>query len=610
VEALAEASGTSDSISTNITGTDAGFEAFCQNQSGATGATRAISTDEEAQCLENGVVFNEYLIGHNIVAAVTHPELEFAVCLDLTALEEFMTPSASGVINDWTDLDIIDVETPEATPLSVYLPPANTATYSIVDEFVDGFGLRADANIIEDDAAILDAVAETPGAIGFVSLAVASQREDVNLLQISPSLEEGCRDASADNVENRTYPLGDRLFLYVNQNVNETATVNSLLELISDPASSEAIAEAGFTPPTESAYSTNQAITTGEEEGRQFSLEAITFEIPVGLTGNIAVGGGAHLSEYIRGVTGQFNSLYAGVTFEVQTDGIPGGQRRLCNGEIDLLSAYQPLPEDIAQNCEANNIDTVTFDLGGQGVVLVANAEDSYLECLTRDQLQTIWSATASADEAVNIWSQVDDSFPEDPIFLFTPAQGSPLTDILLTPTQGPVNILRDDVTESGRSPLYRAAAVANETGTLTYMGWQDYTSVLENGQENIQIVAVDDGDGCITPDVANITDGTYPLGEQALLIANQSSLVRPEVQSLLWFMFSDENFSAYENTDFIGLTQEQLPEIRADLQSTFAEAQAAELEVGPEITPEPGAEATVEPDAEATEEANNEYGE
>lgn len=607
VEALAQASDSSDTITTNITGTDAGFEAFCQNQSGATGAARAITTDEEAVCVENGVTFNEYLIGHNVVAAVTHPDLEFAVCLDLTALEEFMAPSATGVVNDWTDLDIVDVETPEATPLSVYLPPANTLTYATIDDAIDGFGLRSDANIQDSDTAILDAVAETPGAIGFVSLAAASQRDDINILQISASLEAGCREPAAENIENLSYPLGDRLFLYVNTNVVENSTIEPLLSFLADQASASVVTEQGFTPPTETAYTTNQALTTGEEEGRQFSLEAITFEIPPGLTGSIAISGGAHLNQYLSGITSQFGSTYSGVTFDLQTDGEPGGQRRLCNGEIDLLAAYGELPDDVAENCAANNIEPVTFDLGAQGVVLVTSSDTPYLECLTRDQLQTVWSASASADEPVTQWSQVDDSFPDDEMFLFTPSAGSAMTDILLTPTEGPVNILRDNVTESGRDPLYRAAAVANATGTLTYMSWQDYQNVLETGQENIQLVAVDDGNGCITPEAENITDGTYPLSEQATLIAAQSSLVRPEVQSLLWFMFSDVNFSAYQNTDFFGLTAEQLPEIRADLQTTFADAQAAELEVGPEATAEPGSEATAEPDSEVTPEATTE---
>lgn len=60
----------------------------------------------------------------------------------------------------------------------------------------------------------------------------------------------------------------------------------------------------------------------------------------------------------------------------------------------------EPTAEVLA-NCEPNNITTQTFDLGSQAVVLVANGASDYLQCLTTDQLITLWQAPGTVDAPV-----------------------------------------------------------------------------------------------------------------------------------------------------------------------------------------------------------------
>ncbi|NJL56459.1 hypothetical protein HC928_15740 [bacterium] len=269
------------------------------------------------------------------------------------------------------------------------------------------------------------------------------------------------------------------------------------------------------------------------------------------------------------------------------------------------MLGFDGLPPEVAQNCEANAIATVSLDLGAQGVVLLANADSPYLSCLTSDQVMTVWGAAASLETPVSTWDMVSPDFPADPVYTFAPSAGSGPIDIVLTPAEGPVGILRDDVTETNSDPRYRAAAVANAPGSITMLSWQDYQTVLESEQTGYQVVAVDGGDGCVTPTEEHILDATYPLNRQAQLIISQSELVRPEVQSLLWFMFSDANFSTYQLSGFFGINQPDLLRLRADLQALFAEAQAAALEVAPEATPEATPEITPEATAESTAEGD-----
>lgn len=255
------------------------------------------------------------------------------------------------------------------------------------------------------------------------------------------------------------------------------------------------------------------------------------------------------------------------------------------------------------QNCQANNISTLPIDLGKQVVVLVANAASSHLTCLTNEQLATIWR-TESGSTITN-WNQVDSTFPDQALTLFTPDAGDSQTGILLIAATGSDVPVRSD-TEVNSDPLYRAAAIANVEGALTYMSWQDYQAVLQNNQERIQLVGIKNSDACIQPSVETIANSTYPLTQGVQLLVNKASLTKVQVQSLLWFMINDENFSLIEQSGFVGLNFGMLPGLRQMLQSAFVEAAVAASQAA-EATPEATAEATSEATAEAPPEATSE---
>jgi hypothetical protein len=151
---------------------------------------------------------------------------------------------------------------------------------------------------------------------------------------------------------------------------------------------------------------------------------------------------------------------------------------------------------------------------------------------------------------------------------------------------------------------LYRAAAVANVEGALTYMSWNEYQQVLENNQERIQLVGVDAGSGCVTPSIETINDGSYVLTNDLNIVVSQTGLQNNLVQSLLWFIFSDANYSLIEGAGIVGVSFGELPAVRDALQTAFNEAAAVPEATG---TEEPGAtaEAVATGEVIATEDAS-----
>ena len=94
----------------------------------------------------------------------------------------------------------------------------------------------------------------------------------------------------------------------------------------------------------------------------------------------------------------------------------------------------------------------------------------------------------------------------------------------------------------------------------ISYNGWErDY----QENKENLKVIAVDDGRGCITPNPTTIADGSYsPLSRPLFLYINVESLNKPQVKAFVDFYLthgaklanevgyiasSDEVYAAYQ---------------------------------------------------------------
>ncbi|MFN8376214.1 MAG: substrate-binding domain-containing protein [Anaerolineae bacterium] len=593
-EALVSASGTTAEVTTQATGTSSGLTSLCNGQVDVALASRSIQLDEDTACQTNGVSYIELLAAYNVLALVSSPQADFAQCLTASNLGSVFAPSSTGQILNWNQVSTANPD----HAITAVVPNAGTTLYDLLDRVVTGDGVRSDATSLATEAEILAAVQANTGAVGVVSLPAAlAAGSAVRILQLDTT-GTGCVAPSADTVVALSYTASERLLVYVNRASLAKPGLVELLTFATSDAGAATVTSAGFTPPTAAVYETNHSALTGEAGGREFTTDLSTFQIPANLSGIVNIAGSANLFSFVNAMKTSFATLYPGVTINLTAQGEADGIRRLCNGEIDIALTTQDLPQDVATTCTANNVNLYNISLGHQAVVLVANANSPYLACLTNAQITTTWGV-ASAN-TVTTWNQVDPSFPATNITLVSAEDGSSLSDLLIQRAANANTPLRVDVAESNRSATYRAAAVANVDGGLTYMSWEDYQTVVTNGQANIQLVAVNAGTGCITPSNATIADGTYLLARDGRLSVNYRSLTNIAVQSFLWYTLQDSNFAQLGTSGgFVGVAVENLPELRNALQQAFSQAAVAAAEATPEVTANP--EATAESTAEVT---------
>lgn len=586
LSAMNAASEAEAAVNIQNTGSDDGFEAFCQGEADVMAATRPISVDEETLCNDNGITFNEYLIGHDVLVLVTHPDMDYVQCLDTQQLTTIFAPSATDQITDWAQTGVSIRRNAE---LSAVLPEQDTATHFLLDREVDGFGLRSDAIRTGTDSETLETVRSTPGAIGAVKLSALGDDPGVHVVEINNAELGECFTPSVETAENDQYPLADELLLYVNPDqLAEDAGFNDLLTFATGEDAVPVLADTNLTAPSGRAYERNQEVLSGEREaGRQFSRELVAFEIPNNVSGSISMGGAASLYRYVQRITNDFRGTYSQVSFNLNYEGEPAGLRRFCGGELDMITTRGELTDEARANCQNNTVEPFNIDLGHRAVVLLRHDDEgsNLPDCLAQSEILTIWRSTVT--EGPTNWQSVNEDYPDVPLTLVAPEPGSSdYTAIMMSAGEGPVQPIRTDVAEKNNDAAYRAAAVANAPGGLTFVGWQEYQSILEDGQQNVQPLAVNDGQACITPSQETITDGSYPLSEPADLIVKTSALTRQEVQSVLWYMFQDENYPAYEANGLVGVTFGDFADVRDRLQDAFEAAQTEATEATPEAAP------------------------
>ncbi|MGQ9887515.1 MAG: PstS family phosphate ABC transporter substrate-binding protein [Aggregatilineales bacterium] len=573
-----------------VTGTNSGFARFCAGEADATTATRAITADENAACISGDIAYLELTIGHDAIAFITNAETAPATCLTLEQISAAFAPSVEETASRWDQV----IEDGSELQLSVYIPDSSTSTYAVLDRIVEGDGIRADAATLAASSEIVAAVSSTPGALGVVPAPSAqSADESVKVLDVDSGF--GCRPPDAESIEGGLYAAADTLYVYANLASLQKSGLKEALSFAGSNEAAQIISGQGFLPPTDSAYAANQENLLAAARGETVVRAVGDAAIPTNLTGQISIGGASSARGFVQASVDSFKTLNPAIIANTRFLGEPAGFRQFCNGEINILAANnEPSPEQL-DNCAANGIEPVAVQLGRQAAVLLAHSADDYLACLTTDQLLAVWSSQSSTD--LNLWSQIDPSFPDTAITLFEPRPGSVLTDLLLLSLADTSLIARPD-TEQNDDPLYRAAATANVDGALALVSWPEYQRVLANNQSGVQLLAVDAGNGCVTPSLSTISDGTYPLTLPTQLIVNQSALLLPEVQAFVLFLTSSDNFSNIEAQGFVGLRPSDLATARDRIQRAVLVAEA-EAAAQAEATPEPSAEVNDVPASE-----------
>ena len=248
------------------------------------------------------------------------------------------------------------------------------------------------------------------------------------------------------------------------------------------------------------------------------------------LSGEIVSDGSSTVGPMTQAVAEEFNAQAPNVQISVDISGTGGGFERFCQGETDVQNASRPIDEEEAAICAENGVDWYEFEVAYDGITVVTNPENAFLECLTTEQLASIWQM-----DGAQTWADVSPEWPAETINLYGPGTDSGTFDYFVEAILGE-NEIRQDFTPSEDDNVL-VEGVSGDANSLGYFGAAYY----QENQDILKAVAIDNGEGCVVPTPESIQDGSYaPLSRPLFVYVRADSLERPEVAEFMRFYLTD----------------------------------------------------------------------
>jgi phosphate transport system substrate-binding protein len=281
------------------------------------------------------------------------------------------------------------------------------------------------------------------------------------------------------------------------------------------------------------------------------------------LSGNITSDGSSTVGPFTTAAAEGFRKANPGVRITVGISGTGGGFQRFCNGETDLSNASRPIKNSEHLACLAKNVRWVAFTVANDGISVVVNRDNNWVECLTSDELKKIWEPGSRIDN----WKDVRAGFPDVPLKLFGPGTDSGTFDFFTAAINGKEDASRSDYLASEDDNVV-VQGVAGERGGLGYFGLSYY----EENQSRLKLVRVNHkGAGCVAPSVQTVQNTSYkPLSRGLFIYAKRASFARPEVRSFIGYIFNNEKAIA-KAARYVSLTDKQLKKARAQYRRALA---------------------------------------
>jgi phosphate transport system substrate-binding protein len=251
------------------------------------------------------------------------------------------------------------------------------------------------------------------------------------------------------------------------------------------------------------------------------------------LSGSINGDGSSTVFPITEAVAEEFGKIHD-VAVTVGISGTGGGFEKFCNGETDFNDASRPIKDEEKEACAANGVEFVEFEVAFDGLSLVVNPENDFADCLTVEELKAIWEPESSVDN----WNQVRDDFPDRELkdHLYGAGTDSGTFDYFTAEIVGEEGASRSDYTAS-EDDNQLVLGVAGDDNALGYFGFAYY---VEN-QDQLRIVAVDNGAGCVEPSQETIESGEYaPLSRPLFVYVAKDALARPEVAEFMRFYLTE----------------------------------------------------------------------
>ncbi|WP_411967630.1 PstS family phosphate ABC transporter substrate-binding protein [Haloferax sp. YSSS75] len=289
-----------------------------------------------------------------------------------------------------------------------------------------------------------------------------------------------------------------------------------------------------------------------------------------GLSGAIDIAGSSTVFPLATAMGERFQKQHPEVNVNLQSTGSGGGfANYFCPGQTDFNNASRPIKSEEEEQCSANDVEPVELKVATDALTVIVNNDNDFIgEGLTVEQLKTIFSAESKP----TVWSDVDESWPDEEIEIFGPTDASGTYDYFIEAIigeEGPGHRQDYSATEQDRT------IVQGVEGSKYAIGYMGYAYYSEN-TDAVQAVAIDDGDGYVEPSLDTALSGEYtPLSRPLFTYPAKESLAEEHVAEFAryWMENSTSKEIVADEVGYVPLGDDEQSEMLDKLESAIEDA-------------------------------------
>ncbi len=302
------------------------------------------------------------------------------------------------------------------------------------------------------------------------------------------------------------------------------------------------------------------------------------------LTGTIVISGSSTVQPITSLVAELFNEdVGPNVSISVDGPGTGDGFVLFCDGETDISDASRQIEQEEADACAANGIEYIELAVGLDGITVMTNPANGDVTCLNDGDLYALFGPES---DGIDTWNGADSlaktvggngGFPDVPLEITAPGEESGTYDSFIELAGIEDTALAQGVPEDQAASLrtdYQAspddnviiAAMEGSDSPLGFVGF----AFAEGAADQVKLIEVDGGSGCIAPSRDTIADGSYPLSRTLYIYVSKNKLAESAALKafVAYYMTDTAIVEAVSQAGYVDLPTDQIETVRSTWES------------------------------------------
>ncbi|MDX1591782.1 MAG: PstS family phosphate ABC transporter substrate-binding protein, partial [Balneolaceae bacterium] len=250
---------------------------------------------------------------------------------------------------------------------------------------------------------------------------------------------------------------------------------------------------------------------------------------------DIKIDGSSTVYPITEAVAEEYRTESPDTRVTVGVSGTGGGFKQFLRREIDINNASRSIRPTEVELAQENNIDYLELSVAFDGIAVVVNPENDWVENITVEELKMMWEPEAQGN--IMTWNQIRPEWPEEEIHLFGPGIASGTYDYFTEAIVGESGASRGDFTASEDDNVL-VQGVSTDTYAIGFFG----LAYFEENADRLKLIGVQDGDSePVKPSLETVKDGSYtPLSRPLFIYVSETAAEKPHVRDFVTFYLNN----------------------------------------------------------------------